>query len=180
MSNTVQYDELKFEQFISFELIERVIFDLSRKMEKDLHDKNPVFIVVLNGAFMFAADLMRHFEFDCEVDFIRLESYDGTDRRENVDTVFGVQKNLKGRTVVLVEDIVESGNTLVHLMHEFSKLEPKEIKSATLLYKPQTYNKDFKVDYYALRIPNDFVVGYGLDYKGRGRNLRNIYKLIEN
>ncbi len=175
----VDIDGDRFELYVKHELIERVIYDLAMKMEKELADKKPVFIVVLNGAFMFAADLMRHFEFECEIDFIRMGSYEGLERREKVDTILGLNREIKGRTVVIIEDIVDTGNTLNTLLKEFNEKEPKEIFTATFLYKPMAHGHKDKVDWWALRIPNDFVLGYGLDYKGKGRNLRDIYKFVE-
>jgi hypoxanthine phosphoribosyltransferase len=176
---TVDIDGDEFQLYIKHELIERVIYDLSVKMEKELHDKKPVFIVVLNGAFMFAADLMRHFEFVCEIDFIRMGSYEGRERREKVDTILGLNREIEGKNVVIIEDIVDSGNTLKYLYEEFVKYKPKKIYSATFLYKPMAVKRDVEVDWWALRIPNDFVLGYGLDYNGKGRNLRDIYKFVE-
>ncbi len=169
----------RFELYVKHELIERVVYDLSVKMEKELANEKPVFIVVLNGAFMFAADLVRHFEFECEIGFIRMGSYEGRERREKVDTILGLNREIKDRTVVIIEDIVDTGNTLNFLLEEFEKKGPKQIFTASFLYKPMAHDHKNKVDWWALRIPNDFVLGYGLDYKGKGRNLRDIYKFVE-
>lgn len=175
----VEYDGKKFEPFIHDDLIDRVVSNLAEKISADLSDQNPIFLVVLNGAFMFAADLMRHFDFDCEVCFIRMSSYSGTESTGKVKQVLGIEKSLKGRRVVVVEDIVDTGTTLDEIMELLPKYEPKEIRIATFLMKPENYDKQHKVDYVALRIPNEFVLGYGLDYNGYGRNLKDLYKLHE-
>ena len=175
----VEYKGKKFEPFIYDDLIDRVIANLAERITHDLKDKNPIFLVVLNGAFMFAADLMRDLDFDCEVNFIRMKSYDGTESTGDVKTVLGIEESLKGRVVVVVEDIVDTGNTLDVIMDLLPKYEPKEIKIATFLMKPENYKKKHTVDYVALRIPNEFVLGYGLDYDGYGRNLKDLYKLKE-
>lgn len=175
----VEYKGKKFEPFIYHDMIDRVVSDLSERINQDLRDKNPVFLVVLNGAFMFAADLMRHVDFDCEICFIRMKSYVGTESSGTVKEVIGIEGSLKDRTVVLVEDIVDTGNTLDELMRIIPEHKPAEIKIATFLMKPEKYDKKHKVHYVALRIPNEFVLGYGLDYEGYGRNLKDLYKLHE-
>ena len=175
----VEYKGKKFEPFIYHDLIDRVISSLAEKVTADLSDKKPIFLVVLNGAFMFAADLMRHLDFDCEVCFIRMSSYEGTESTGKVKEELGIEQSLKGRSVVIVEDIVDSGTTLDELMELIPKFEPAELKIATFLMKPENYHKKHPVDYVALRIPNEFVLGYGLDYDGYGRNLKDLYKLYE-
>ena len=175
----VDIDGDRFELYVKHELIERVIYDLAVKMEKELADKKPVFIVVLNGAFMFAADLMRHFEFECEIDFIRMGSYEGRERREKVDTILGLNREIKGRTVVIIEDIVDTGNTIEAVTEIITNMGASSVAVATLLMKPDVYDKKVKIDYVAIDIDPEFVVGYGLDYDGYGRNLNQLYVLSQ-
>lgn len=126
---------------------------------------------------MFAGELMKKVSIPCEITFVRLASYQGTSSTEKVKEVLGLNESIEGRTVVIVEDIIDSGNTMVSLVDELGSLHPAEIKIATLLFKPDALKQDLKLDYVAMEIPSDFIVGYGLDYDGYGRNLNDIYKL---
>jgi hypoxanthine phosphoribosyltransferase len=157
--------------------IQKHIDAMAKTMAKDLRDKNPLFLVVLNGAFMFAADLLKHFDFDCEVSFVKLSSYVGTQSTSVVREIIGLDEVLHDRTVVIVEDIIDTGITMANTVPKLKKLEAREVMLATLLFKPNAFQKDYKIDYIGLKIPNDFIVGYGLDYDGLGRNLPDIYKL---
>lgn len=177
MNEIVTIKDKQFEKFIELQQIQAAISRIAKKMDHDLCNKNPVFIAVLNGAFMFAGELMKEVIVPCEITFIRLTSYQGTTTTNKVQGVLGLNENIENRTVVIVEDIVDSGNTIVALKEELNKLNPKEIKIATLLLKPDALKQEIQLDYVALEIPNDFVVGYGLDYDGYGRNLKDIYKI---
>lgn len=169
----------EFELFIEASTIQESIERIAADMNNDLKDKNPIFIAVLNGSFMFAGDLMKHVSIPSEITFVRISSYKGMCSTNDLTEVFGLNEEIKGRTVVIIEDIVDTGHTIERLIAKFNTLEPKEIKIATLLFKPKALVKDVKPDYVALEIPNDFIVGFGLDYDGFGRNLKDIYKIKE-
>ncbi|GAA0873552.1 hypothetical protein GCM10009117_26990 [Gangjinia marincola] len=169
--------DLTFEKFIDEHEIEKAISKVSAQLNKDLKDTRPVFLTVLNGAFLFSAELVKRFKGACELSFIKVASYDGLTQREDISTVMGAEPNLKARTVVIVEDIVDTGNTIEAIIAILEKEGVKQIKIASLFYKPEAYQKTYPVDYIGLEITNDFIVGFGLDYKGLGRNLNHIYKL---
>jgi hypoxanthine phosphoribosyltransferase len=135
--------------------------------------------VILNGSFMFAADLLKRLEIDCEVSFVKLASYVGTKTTEEVKRLIGLNEDLKGRTVVILEDIIDSGITVDNMLAQLAEHQPAAIKIVTLLFKPQAFRRDFSIDHVGISIPNDFIVGYGLDYDGIGRNLPDIYKILE-
>lgn len=175
----VKLKDKHFKRFLSAEDIERAINFIGDKMNSDFAGKKPLFISVLNGSFLFAADLMKTLTIDCEITFVKLASYQGTQSTGNVRTLIGFDEPIENRTVVILEDIVDTGNTLEHLVARLKELKPLEIKVASLLYKPEAYTKDIPVDYVGFNVANDFLVGYGLDYDGLGRNLRDIYKLEE-
>lgn len=168
-----------FELFIEAATIQERIKLVAAEINNDLKNKDPIFIAVLNGSFMFAGDLMKEVSIPCEITFVRIASYRGMSTTKDLKEVLGLNEDIKGRTVVIVEDIVDTGHTIERLIQQFTALEPKEIKVATLLFKPKALIKDVKPDYVALEIPNDFIVGYGLDYDGFGRNLQDIYKIKE-
>lgn len=174
---SIKIKDKEFDLFIEGVKIENSISCIAAQLNSDLKGKNPLFLVVLNGAFMFAAELMKKVTVPCEITFIRLASYHGTSSTECVQEILGLTESIENRTVVIVEDIVDSGNTLIALLEELKKHNPQEIKIATLLLKPQALKYDFHPDYVAMKIPSDFIVGYGLDYDGYGRNLTDIYKL---
>jgi len=168
-----------FEPFISSDEIEFAIQNLAKQMDDDFFDEVPVFVGVLNGAFMVLSDLMKHYRGMCEVSFVKLASYDGTESTNEVKQLIGLNENLEGRTVVIVEDIVDTGNTVEELKAIFKDKKVKHLKIATLFFKPEAYQKDIKIDYVGIRIPNKFIVGYGLDYNGLGRNLPDVYQLAQ-
>ena len=142
-----------------------------------LKDKNPLFIIILKGSFIFASDLVKALDFDVELTFMQLKSYVGTESSGQIKDVMGVPNNLKGRTLVVVEDIIDTGNTLEYLHQELKKEEPKRVHYASLFLKPSVYKKSIPIDFVGKEIPNEFVVGYGLDYEELGRTLPQIYKL---
>lgn len=168
-----------FELFIEAATIQERIKRVAAEINNDLKNKDPIFIAVLNGSFMFAGDLMKEVSIPCEITFVRIASYKGMSTTKDLKEVLVLNEDIKGRTVVIVEDIVDTGHTIERLIQQFTALEPKEIKIATLLFKPKALIKDVKPDYVALEIPNDFIVGFGLDYDGFGRNLQDIYKIKE-
>lgn len=166
-----------FELFIEAPTIQKSIKRIAMDINNDLKDKNPIFVAILNGSFMFAGDLMKHVSIPSEITFVRIASYQGTSSTKDTKEVLGLIEDIKDRTVVIVEDIVDTGNTIEKLLAQFKPLSPKEIKIATLLFKPKALVKGVRPDYIALEIPNDFIVGFGLDYDGFGRNLQDIYKI---
>ncbi|MDX1544341.1 MAG: adenylate kinase [Christiangramia sp.] len=176
----VKLHDLEFEPFISEGEITRTIERISAELNRDFGDKKPVFIGVLNGSFMFASEVIKRFKGACEVSFVKLGSYEGTESTGKVKTLLGLNQNLKGRIVILLEDIVDTGNTLVEIDQILKQTEVKDYKVVTLFYKPEAYKKSIPVDYIGMEIPNKFIVGFGLDYDGLGRNLTQVYKLKEN
>lgn len=156
----------------------KAIDTIAIDMNRDLEGKDPLFLVVLNGAYMFASDLMKRVEVLGEVSFVKVSSYQGTESTGETTELIGLNEEIAGRTVVIVEDIVDSGLTMSKLVKSLHDKGAGEVKVATLFFKPESLKHELHLDYVALRIPNDFIVGYGLDYDGYGRNLRDIYTLI--
>lgn len=152
---------------------------VAEKINRDMAGKNPLFLAVLNGAFVFAADLMRRITIPCEISFVKLASYQGVISTGKVREVIGINENLAGRTVVIVEDIVDTGLTMKQMMDSLATRNPDSVHICTLLLKPDKLQVPLDVEYVALRIPNDFIVGYGLDYDQQGRNLPDIYTVVE-
>ena len=175
----IQLHDKQFVPFISAQEIDFAIAKMVSQVEADFADETPVFVGVLNGAFMVVADFMKQYKKPCEVSFIKMSSYEGTSSTNDVKQLIGINQDLTGRSVVIIEDIVDTGNTLVELKELFKKQNVKHFKIATLFFKPEAYTKDIKIDYIGIRIPNKFSVGYGLDYDGLGRNLPEVYKLKE-
>ena len=177
MGHGIQIHGRRFVKAISAEKIQRAIGGIARKIDKDLKGKKPVFISVLNGSFMFTADLLKKVSVECEVSFIKVASYSGAKSSGKVHELIGLNEDLKGRTVIILEDIIDSGNTIEKVIAALKKLTPSSIKITTLFFKPEAYNKKLKIDYIGMDVPNDFIVGYGLDYDGLGRNLKDVYIL---
>jgi hypoxanthine phosphoribosyltransferase len=175
--NEVQLKDKKFELFIPEKVILKEIERVAKDVVRDMKEKNPLFICVLNGAFMFASDLIKRIDVSCEVSFIRLKSYQGTQSSGSIKEVQGLIEDVENRHVVIVEDIIDTGHTMSYLVNKLKARNPASVKIACLLFKPNALETGTKPDYCALEIPNDFIVGYGLDYDGVGRNLRNIYKI---
>ncbi|MEN8138729.1 MAG: hypoxanthine phosphoribosyltransferase [Bacteroidota bacterium] len=179
MKNEVTLHDKTFEIFIHKDEISGAIERLVKEVETEIGDENPLFIGVLNGSFLVVADFVRQYKYNCEVSFVKMASYVGTGTTGEVKTLLGINEDLKGRTVVILEDIVDTGNTLEKLIDIFEDKELKALKIVTLFYKPEAYKKDHKIDYVGIEIENKFIVGYGLDYDGWGRNLPHIYQLKE-
>ncbi|MFZ4106746.1 hypoxanthine phosphoribosyltransferase [Flavobacterium sp.] len=175
----IHLHDKSFEPFISSEEIDFAISNMAKQMDDDFFDEIPVFVGILNGSFMVLSDLMKHYRGMCEVSFMKLTSYEGTQSTKAVKQLIGINENLEGRTVIIVEDIVDTGNTIEELKAIFKEKKVKHLKIATLFFKPEAYKKDIKIDYIGIRIPNKFIVGYGLDYDGLGRNLPDVYQLAE-
>lgn len=175
----IQLHDKQFVPFISAEEIDFAIKKMATQVEADFADETPIFVGVLNGSFMVVSDFMKHYKTPCEVSFIKMTSYEGTSSTNNVKQLIGLDQDLTGRNVIVIEDIVDTGNTLVTLKELFKQQNVKSFKIATLFLKPEAYKKDIKIDYVGIRIPNKFIVGFGLDYDGLGRNLPEIYQLSE-
>jgi len=168
-----------FEKYILNNELQAKVSELSSIINTELEGKNPIFIIVLNGAFIFASDLLKGISIDCEIAFVKLSSYQGTKSTGTVNQVIGLDIDIKDRTVVVIEDIVDTGLTLDRFLATLRLMEPADIKIATCLLKPEAFHSRFPIDYKCFSIPNEFVVGYGLDYDGLGRNSSDIYKIVE-
>ena len=173
--NAVQVKDKTFRPFISVEDIRKRVAEVGAQLNHDLEGKDPLFLAILNGSFVFAADLMREITIPSQISFIRVSSYSGMESTGKLTEVVGLKENIKGRTVVIVEDIIDSGFTMQGLVKTLLEREPADLRICTLLTKPGNMEVDLKIDYCAFEIPNDFIVGYGLDYDGYGRNIPGIY-----
>jgi len=177
---TVKLLDREFRVSIPAEKIDAAIAEMAEKMNKDLAGKNPMFICILNGSFMFASDLMKLITVEnAEITFMRLASYEGMGTTGTVKKLMGFTEDLKDRTVVILEDIIDTGITMENTLNQINDYKAKEILVATMLFKPDALKRDIKIDYVGIDIPNDFIVGRGLDYDGIGRNLPDIYTVID-
>jgi hypoxanthine phosphoribosyltransferase len=175
----VKVHDKTFELYIPHEKICSVVEEMADKMNEELVEENPLFLCILNGSFMFAAELFKRIDLvETEISFVKLASYEGDHTTGKVKQLIGLNENIEGRTVVVLEDIVDTGITIMNILDQLEKLNPKEVKIATMLLKPDSLQKEVKLDYVGLEIPDDFIVGFGLDYDGYGRNLIDIYTVI--
>ena len=175
----VKIQDKTFRTFIPEEQIAERVKAVAERINEDLADKNPLFLAVLNGSFIFAADLMRNITIPCEISFVKLASYQGTTSTGVIKEVIGLNEDLSGRTVVILEDIVDTGFTIKRMIETLGTRGPESVHVCTLLLKPGKLQVPLNIEYAAMEIPNDFIVGYGLDYDQQGRNLRDIYTLVE-
>lgn len=166
-----------FKPFISAQEIDDAITKMVEEIANDMGDEVPVFVGILNGSFMLTSDFVKKYPKPCEVTFIKLASYEGLKSSEDIHRLIGLTQDLTGRTVVILEDIIDSGNTMYEVHRIFKNENVKELKIATLFFKPEAYDKDFKLHYIGIEIPNKFIVGYGLDYDGLGRDIPEVYQL---
>ena len=176
--NRVKIKDKTFEVSMPEAEIKARVKELALEMSHDLEGKNPLFLAVLNGAFIFAADLMREMTIPCEISFVKLASYQGTTSTGKVQEVIGINEDLSGRTVVIVEDIVESGQTMQRMIESIGTRNPASVQICTLFFKPAKLKAELKLDYVAFRIPDDFILGYGLDYDQAARGLKDVYTLV--
>ena len=160
------------------EKIEAAIHTVADQLNKDMADKRPLFLVVLNGAFMFASELFKRLTIPCEISFVKLSSYAGTETTNVVRELIGLDHSLEGRHVVIVEDIVDTGHTMNYTIQKLYDLKASDVRIATMFFKPNSFQYHFPINYKAMDISNEFIVGYGLDYNQQGRNLPDIYKVI--
>lgn len=175
----IQVLDKKFQPYIKAEQIQEQIKKLAKQINEDYGDKKPLFIAILNGSFMFASDLFKELAIEAEICFIKLASYKGTKSTGNVITSIGLDEPLKDRHVIIVEDIVDTGKTLHEFLPQLINQQPASLKIAALLHKPEALAHPLIIDYIGFNVPNKFLLGFGLDYDGLGRNLKEIYQLVE-
>lgn len=176
--SVIKVHDKSFDTYLSEEVIQGRIKEMAADINRDYTGKRPLFIAILNGSFMFASDLFKHLSIDAEICFIKLASYKGMKSSGNVVTSIGLEDDLFGKEVVIVEDIVDTGKTLHNFLPKLLHQQPKSLKIASLLHKSEATEYPLQLDYIGFDIPNKFVVGYGLDYDGLGRNLKEIYQLV--
>ncbi len=179
MSDIIQIRDKKFRPSITDAEIQQRIQAVADRINKDFEGKVPLFLAVLNGAFMFAADLMRKITIPCEISFVKLASYQGTTSTGTIKEVIGINEDLAGRAVIIVEDIVDTGLTMKRMIESLGTRNPESVHICTLLLKPEKLQVNLNIEYAAIEIPNEFIVGYGLDYDQQGRNLSDIYTIVE-
>lgn len=175
----LQVHDKHFVPYLSEENIQQKIQELAAKIDEEYAGRRPLFIAILNGSFMFAADLFKYITVEAEICFIKLASYKGTKSTGHVITAVGLDTDITGRDVIILEDIIDTGKTMSHLLPQLWNQQPASMKIAALLHKPDAMEHEIKIDYNCFSIPDKFVVGYGLDYDGLGRNLASIYQLTE-
>ena len=177
--STVKINDKTFATFISEAQIKERVKELAAQISKDMEGKNPLFLGVLNGAFIFAADLVREMTIPCEISFVKLASYQGVTSTGKVKEVLGINEDLSGRTVVIVEDVVDTGRTMRQMVESLGTRHPASIHICSLFVKPDKLEEPLDIEYAAFSIPNDFILGYGLDYDQAGRGLKEVYKIVE-
>ncbi len=176
----IKVSDKEFAPFIPQDQIEKEIHRIATEIKRDMIDKEPLFLVMLNGAFMFAAELFKTLDMPCEMAFVKYKSYVGTQSTGQMNELLGIEaEKISDRNIVIVEDIVDSGCTMNELLKDLNKKGARSIKIASMMFKPNAFKFNFKIDYIGMNIGNDFIVGYGLDYNEYGRNLKEIYKIVE-
>jgi hypoxanthine phosphoribosyltransferase len=175
----IEVGDLSFIKYINARTIEEKVQEIADSIREDFHEKYPMFLVVMNGAFIYAADLIRKLDFPCELNFVRIKSYHGTESTGKIDIYMPPNLELKDRHIIIVEDIIDTGNTMAMFKPELETMGPASISLTSILVKPEAHKHDIVTDYPGFIIPNKFVVGYGLDYDGMGRNLKDLYQLYQ-
>lgn len=177
--SVIKIKDKMFKTSIPEDIIKGRVKELAGEISRDMEGKNPLLLAVLNGSFIFAADLMREITIPCEISFVKLASYQGTTSTGKIKEVIGINEDLTGRTIIIVEDIVESGLTMKRMIETLGTRNPESVHICTLLLKPDRLETDLDPEYVAFRIPNDFIVGYGLDYDQHGRHLKDIMTITD-
>ncbi|HEV8285607.1 MAG TPA: hypoxanthine phosphoribosyltransferase [Chitinophagaceae bacterium] len=178
MMSTITVHDKKFDIYLSETAIQERVKNIAESINKEYEGKRPLFIAILNGSFMFASDLFKHLTIDTEISFIKLASYKGMKSTGNVITSIGLDADLFGKDLIIIEDIVDTGKTLYNFLPKLKDHHPASLKIVALLHKPEATRFPLTLDYVGFSIPDKFVIGYGLDYDGMGRNLREIYQVI--
>ena len=173
----IKINDKTFEPYVSAKELNQIAERMASEVYQDLQESRPIFIAVLNGSFMFAADFLRHYKGECEISFVKMASYQGTQSTGKIHQLIGLSTPVEGRDVVILEDIIDTGNTLEEIYRLFENQKVKSFRIATLFFKPDAYKKDLKIDYVGKPIPNRFIVGYGLDFDEIARNLPQVYQL---
>lgn len=180
MEKTIQLHDKQFKPFINHDSIQHSIQKIAESINQEYQGKTPILIGILNGSILFFSDLLQKLTINCEIDFIRVSSYEGTETTGNVKQILGLNKNITNRDIIIIEDIIDTGITIDNLVHQLSKKNPSSLKIATLLFKPAAYQKSTNINFVGFEVGNEFLVGYGLDYDEIGRNLKDIYVIKEN
>ena len=176
----VKLDDREFDLFIPYAQIKSAIKDIATKINSELEGEDVLFICILNGSFMFSAELLQEITIEnSEITFLKLSSYEGTDTTGSIKELIGLNEPVEGRTLVVLEDIIDTGITIVEVMELLKSHNPKDVKIATMLLKPEKFGNKMPIEYVGIEIGNDFIVGFGLDYNRKGRNLKDIYKVVE-
>jgi hypoxanthine phosphoribosyltransferase len=178
IEETIKIKDLEFIPYVTHSDILERIRELAIRINEDYEDKNPLFIAVLNGSFMFASDLMKRVDVRSELSFIKVTSYEGTESTGSIKEMIGIGQSITDRHIVIIEDIVDTGHTINHLLSEMGKMNPASVEVITLFSKPESHQSKMNIRYIGFDIPNKFIVGYGLDYDGYGRNYQDVYQLV--
>ncbi|MGC9331236.1 MAG: hypoxanthine phosphoribosyltransferase [Bacteroidales bacterium] len=173
----IQILDKSFSIYLTEKEITNKVTEMAHQINETHKGEEIVVVGILNGCFMFASDLFKQLEIDCRISFLKLASYQGTHSTGKIRQLIGLNEDIKGKTIIILEDIIDTGITMEHIINQLKAYNPSDIKIATLLFKPDAFQKDFHIDYTGFEIPDKFIVGYGLDYNGLGRNLRHIYQI---
>lgn len=178
MPQSVTLGDKSFRLYITESRIAEAVKQIAARINEDYKDKSPLIVPVLNGSFMFASDLVKQLTCDCEISFIKASSYSGTSSTGQLTSLIGINEDIAGKDIIIVEDIIDTGHTLAKILPSITDLKPASVRVATLLFKPKALKSEIQIDYVGIEIANEFIVGYGLDYNGLGRNLKEIYQVI--
>jgi hypoxanthine phosphoribosyltransferase len=176
---TITVKDKQFRPYLSVEEIDEAVTKIAKQINEEFNGQKVLFIAILNGSFMFASDLLKKIDLECEISFVKIASYSGTKSTGKVKKLIGLMQSLEDRNVIIVEDIIDTGNTLDKLLPTLIAENPKSLKLCSLLFKPEAFKADFDIHYIGKEIPNKFILGYGLDYDELGRNLKEIYQIVE-